>query len=638
MKTLDIICLGRAAVDLYGQQIGSTLEEMGSFAKYLGGSSANIAYGCSKLGLKSAMLSRVGDEHMGRFVRNELASVGVDVSHVITDKERLTALVILGIQDKETFPLIFYRNDCADMAVDIKDFSAEFIASSKALLITGTHFSTANTYNTSMKAIEYAKASDTKVIIDIDYRPVLWGLTGLGDGESRFIPSDDVSQHMQTILPYCDVIVGTEEEIHITGGSEDTITALKQIRKLSSSIIVLKLGPLGCTVISSDIPDSSANFEVIKGNKVDILNVLGAGDAFMSGFLRGYLRNLNLEKSANYANASGALVVSRHGCAPAIPSENELFYYLENSHNIPNPSQDKVLNHLHRISSRSGSRSEIFGFAFDHRKQLYDLAIECGEDPNRIVKLKKLFLNSIEDTIKKSKINENNVGVLIDDTYGEDALQSIAEKTWWIGRPVELPGSCPLEFEGGGLIGSKLQSWPLKHVVKCLLFYHPNDPIELKLTQEQRLKELYSACVQSGHQLLLEVIPPAEYGEDDTNISQTLKRFYHLGIKPDWWKLPALQDKSWKLISDIILEHDPHCQGVLLLGLSASMEAVKESFVYASKYEICKGFTVGRTIFYESAKEWMQNKISDQELVDSVASNYIELIKSWKKYREEGSK
>ncbi|MGE4575398.1 MAG: 5-dehydro-2-deoxygluconokinase [Candidatus Pseudothioglobus sp.] len=638
MKTLDIICLGRAAVDLYGQQIGSTLEEMGSFAKYLGGSSANIAYGCSKLGLKSAMLSRVGDEHMGRFVRNELASVGVDVSHVITDKERLTALVILGIQDKETFPLIFYRNDCADMAVDIKDFSAEFIASSKALLITGTHFSTANTYNTSMKAIEYAKASDTKVIIDIDYRPVLWGLTGLGDGESRFIPSDDVSQHMQTILPYCDVIVGTEEEIHITGGSEDTITALKQIRKLSSSIIVLKLGPLGCTVISSDIPDSSANFEVIKGNKVDILNVLGAGDAFMSGFLRGYLRNVNLEKSANYANASGALVVSRHGCAPAIPSENELFYYLENSHNIPNPSQDKVLNHLHRISSRSGSRSEIFGFAFDHRKQLYDLAIECGEDADRIVKLKKLFLNSIEDTIKKSNINENNVGVLIDDTYGEDALQSIAEKTWWIGRPVELPGSCPLEFEGGGLIGSKLQSWPLKHVVKCLLFYHPNDPIELKLTQEQRLKELYSACVQSGHQLLLEVIPPAEYGEDDTNISQTLKRFYHLGIKPDWWKLPALQDKSWKLVSDIILEHDPHCQGVLLLGLSASMEAVKESFVYASKYEICKGFTVGRTIFYESAKEWMQNKISDQELVDSVASNYIELIKSWKKYREEGSK
>ena len=638
MKKLDIICLGRAAVDLYGQQIGSTLEDMGSFAKYLGGSSANIAYGCSKLGLKSAMLTRVGDEHMGRFVRNELASVGVDVSHVVTDKERLTGLVILGIQDKETFPLIFYRKDCADMAVDIKDFTAEFIASSKALLITGTHFSSANTYSASMKAIEYAKAANTKVIVDIDYRPVLWSLTGLGDGESRFVPSDDVSQHIQTILPYCDVVVGTEEEIHIAGGSEDTITALKQIRKLSSTIIVLKLGPLGCTVITSDIPDSSANLEVIKGNQVEILNVLGAGDAFMSGFLRGYLRNESLEKSATYANASGALVVSRHGCAPAIPSEKELFYYLDNAHNIPSPSQDEALNHLHRVSLRRATRSEIFGFAFDHRKQLYDLAIECGEDPDQIAKLKKLFLSSIESTIKQINISERNVGVLIDDTYGEEALHSIAEKPWWIARPVELPGSRPLEFDGGGSIGSKLQSWPLTHVVKCLLFYHPDDPIELRLKQERQLKELYSACVQSGHQLLLEVIPPAESEEDASTIPQILKRFYHLGIKPDWWKLPALQDKSWQLASDIILSHDPHCQGVLLLGLSASMETVKESFAGASKYEICKGFAVGRTIFYEPAKQWMQHKISDQELVDSVAGNYIELIKAWKKYREENSK
>ena len=638
MKKLDIICLGRAAVDLYGQQIGSTLEDTGSFAKYLGGSSANIAYGCSKLGLKSAMLTRVGDEHMGRFVRNELASVGVDVSHVVTDKERLTGLVILGIQDRETFPLIFYRKDCADMAVDIKDFTAEFIASSKALLITGTHFSSANTYGTSMKAIEYAKAANTKVIVDIDYRPVLWGLTGLGDGESRFVPSDDVSQHIQTILPHCDVIVGTEEEIHIAGGSEDTITALRQIRKLSSAIIVLKLGPLGCTVIASDIPDSSASFMVIKGNQVEILNVLGAGDAFMSGFLRGYLRDESLEKSATFANASGALVVSRHGCAPAIPSEKELFYYLDNAHNIPNPSQDEALNHLHRVSLRSTTKSEIFGFAFDHRKQLYDLAIECGEDPDQIAKLKKLFLSSIENTIKEINISEGNVGVLIDDTYGEEALHSIAEKPWWIGRPVELPGSRPLEFEGALSIGSKLQSWPLTHVVKCLLFYHPDDPMELKLKQEQQLKELYSACVQSGHQLLLEVIPPAESEEDTSTIPQILERFYHLGIKPDWWKLPALQDKSWQLASDIILSHDPHCQGVLLLGLSASIGAVKESFAGAAKYDICKGFTVGRTIFYEPAKQWMQHKISDQELVDSVAGNYIELIKAWKKYREEISK
>ncbi|MDC0470283.1 5-dehydro-2-deoxygluconokinase [Candidatus Pseudothioglobus singularis] len=635
MKSIDIICLGRAAVDFYGQQIGSSLENMGSFAKYLGGSSANIAYGCSKLGLSSAMLTRVGNEHMGRFVRNELESVGVDTSHVITDKERLTGLVVLGIQDKETFPLIFYRKDCADMAISEEDFTKEFIASSRALLITGTHFSSDKTYQTSMKAIEYAKESDTQVIIDIDYRPVLWGLTELGDGESRFVASNDVSLHLQTILPYCDVIVGTEEEIHIAGGSEDTITALSKIRELSNSIIVLKLGPLGCTVITSNIPNSIDDFNVVKGNPVDILNVLGAGDAFMSGFLRGYLRGESLEKSANYANASGALVVSRHGCAPAIPGENELLYYIENAANIPDPTSDITLNHLHRVSFRSKEEQEIFGFAFDHRKQLADLAEMYGEGLSKITELKKLFIRSVENTIEKLNIPEKNIGVLIDDTYGEDTLNSIAEKAWWIGRPVELPGSRPLKFEGQQSIGSKLQSWPLSHVVKCLFYYHPDDSGELKTKQEQKVKELYFACIQSGHQLLLEVIPPSEYEMDEEIIPTVLKRFYDLEIKPDWWKLPALKDKSWVQVSDVINSYDPHCQGVLLLGLSAPIDTVRESFSVAAKYNICKGFTVGRTIFYEPAKLWMQHKISDQELVDSVSTNYNELIQSWKKYKEE---
>lgn len=635
MKSIDIICLGRAAVDFYGQQIGSSLENMGSFNKYLGGSSANIAYGCSKLGLNSAMLTRVGNEHMGRFVRNELESVGVDTSHVITDKERLTGLVVLGIQDKETFPLIFYRKDCADMAISENDFTQEFIASSSSLLITGTHFSSDNTYKTSMKAIEYAKASDTQVIVDIDYRPVLWGLTELGDGESRFVASNDVSQHLQTILPYCDVIVGTEEEIHIAGGSEDTVSALVKIRELSDSIIVLKLGPLGCTVITNEIPESADDFKVIRGNQVDILNVLGAGDAFMSGFLRGYLRGESLEKSAQFANASGALVVSRHGCAPAIPGEEELLYYLGNAAKIPNPITDLMLNHLHRVSFRSKEEPEIFGFAFDHRKQLLDLANKHGVDSKQINKLKNLFIKSTQKVIDKFNIPEKNIGVLIDDTYGEDALNSIAEKSWWIGRPVELPSSRPLMFEGHQSIGSKIQSWPLTHIVKCLFFYHPGDSEELKNKQEQKIKELYFACLQSGHQLLLEVIPPSEFENDESTIPKILQKFYDLEIKPDWWKLPSMKDNSWKQVSTIINTSDSHCQGVLLLGLSAPIDIVKESFDVAAKYTICKGFTVGRTIFYDPAELWMQNKITDEELVDSVSMNYIDLIKAWKKNREE---
>ena len=210
---------------------------------------------CSSDLLKPAMLTRVGDEHMGRFVRETLAAEGVDVSHVKTDPKRLTGLVILGIRDHDTFPLIFVRTDCADMAIADDDFDAEFIGKAKALVVTGTHFSRPDIDNTCRTAIRHAKAAGTKVVLDIDYRPVLWGLTSLGAGENRFVASANVSEHLQTIVPHCDLIVGTEEEVHIAGGSTDTLAALRKLRELSKATIVLKRGPQGCAVFPGPIPD-----------------------------------------------------------------------------------------------------------------------------------------------------------------------------------------------------------------------------------------------------------------------------------------------------------------------------------------------------------------------------------------------
>jgi 5-dehydro-2-deoxygluconokinase len=233
-RPLDLICVGRAAVDLYGEQVGGRLEDMQSFTKYLGGSPANTAVGVARLGLKPAMLTRVGDEHNGRFVRETLAAEGVDVSHVATDPKRLTALVFLGIQDRDTFPLVFYRDNCADMAISPDDFDAAFIASAKALLISGTHLSQPLTYESCTRAMTMAKAAGTRVVLDIDYRPVLWGLTSPGMGEQRFVPSGEVSAHLQTIVGQCDLVVGTEEEVHIAGGSTDTLAALRRLRELTA--------------------------------------------------------------------------------------------------------------------------------------------------------------------------------------------------------------------------------------------------------------------------------------------------------------------------------------------------------------------------------------------------------------------
>ena len=125
---LDVVTIGRSSVDLYGQQIGGRLEDMGTFSKAIGGSPTNTAFGAARLGLKTALITRVGDEPMGRFIRETLAAGGVETRGVITDPKRLTSLVILGVRDDKTFPLIFYRTDCADSAICEDDINEEFIA------------------------------------------------------------------------------------------------------------------------------------------------------------------------------------------------------------------------------------------------------------------------------------------------------------------------------------------------------------------------------------------------------------------------------------------------------------------------------------------------------------------------------
>lgn len=631
-KRLDVICLGRIAVDLYGQQIGARLEDMSTFSKYLGGSSGNVAYGTAIQGLRSGMLARVGDEHMGRFLREELERVGVDTQCLITDHDRLTALVLLGIKDKETFPLIFYRDNCADMALTPDDIDEEYIASSRALAITGTHLSHPDTRAAVIKALELAKKHGLRRALDIDYRPVLWGLTSLGDGETRFIESGKVTQELQEVLGHFDLIVGTEEEFHIAGGSTDTLEALRQVRKQTSATLVCKRGALGCSVFENEIAGSWDQVALHTGVRVDVLNVLGAGDAFMSGLLRGYLNDEGWDKACQYANACGALVVSRHGCAPAMPTKLELDDYISRATSIARPDKDSRLNHLHRATTRKLEWKELCVFAFDHRKQLEDIAREVGADTNRIPQLKLLLLEGARQAAQEAGLT-NNRGILADTTYGQDALNAVTGEGWWIGRPIELPGSRPLRLEHGD-IGTQLISWPLEHVVKCLVFYHPADPIALRLEQEALVHEVYEACSKSGHDLLLEIILPQDNPDKkEVHYASIVERFYALGIKPDWWKLPSLKPESWKQISNLIDINDPLCRGIVILGLDAPEAELKQGFADAADIPWVKGFAVGRTIFAAPSMGWLGNKFTDAELIEEVKKNYLNLIRFWREYR-----
>lgn len=632
-KTFDLICLGRAAVDFYGEQIGGRLEDVRSFAKYLGGSSANLAAGSSRLGLRVSMLTRVGDEHMGRFVREALQREGVDVSHVATDASRLTASVVLGIEGPSAYPHIFFRENCADMAVSARDFDEAYIASSRAVAVTGTHLSTAETRAAVEQAFRWARANRTQVILDIDYRPVLWKLTNAGQGESRFIASLEATKALQSVLPDCDLVVGTEEEVRIAGGSDDVLASLRAIRRKTHATIVLKRGPAGCSIIAGEIPAKLGDLQTIAGFPVEVLNVLGAGDAFLSGFLSGWLRGRPLAECARLGNACGALVVSRHGCTPAMPSAVELQEFLRRAATLRRPDLDIELAHLHEATTTRRPRESLYVLAFDHRRQLEELADEHGAPRTSIAAFKDLIARAVERVAAGTRDREH-LGVIVDARHGSAVLNRLTSQNFWIGRPIETPGSRPIAFDPPDNVGLHLTRWPVEHVIKCLVFFHPDDPIELRLAQERQIRTLNEAARALDRELLLEIICSGRgLPIDDATAARALTRIYNLGVRPAWWKLEAQSHASWSRIAEIIERRDPHCNGVLMLGLDASERALQVAFESAAAIPVCKGFAVGRSIFNPAARAWFGGTMSDDEVVGDIAARYERLIESWRSLR-----
>ncbi len=617
-RALDLICLGRASVDLYGEQLGGRLEDMASFAKYVGGCPTNVSVGASRLGLKSALITRVGDEHMGRFIRETLIREGVDVSHVKTDPERLTALVILGIRDRDTFPLIFYRTDCADMAIQGTDFDARFIASARALLVTGTHFSTPQVADASLKAMRLAKAAGTRIVLDIDYRPVLWGLTGLGEGEERFVADAAVTARMESIVGDCDLIVGTEEEVRIAGGAGDTVAALRRVRDLSGATLVLKRGPLGCVVFPGAIPDDLDAGIAGEGFRVDIYNVLGAGDAFLSGFLRGWFRGEAIERCCTFANACGAFTVSRHGCAPAIPTWVELSDFLANGSVHYRLRDDTRINHLHWATTRHDEWGQIGAVDFDDDERLETLAARDKPTGGGLAGFKGLIWQAVRQAANR----DASAGIVADDGSGQDALFAAAGTGTWIARAIDAADAN---------LAVALREWPVEHVVKCSIAAPPlgGDLLPERLAA---LAALHEACRATHHELFLTVDAPQGEapGAADGRAAGVIAAVYGAKVLPDWWGVPPrLDDDAWRAVDDAVTANDPHCRGVLLL-LGDEEAGLEHAVRTARAHPICQGFVAGRAIFGDTGEAWFGGAIDDAAAVAAMAERYGWIVRLWR--------
>lgn len=624
-RMLDLICVGRTCVDLYAEQEGAPLEDVQSFRKYVGGSATNIAFGTARLGVKSSMLTRVGDEHMGRFVRQTLAENGVDVSHVRSDPEHLTPYVLLAVREIEDFPRIFAYGDAADLALEQEDFDPDYIGSSKALLITGTPLSRSGSRAATSKAVEAAKEAGTKIAFDVDYRPVFWGVASHEQGGEMFVESEEVTQTYQSVLPECNLVVGTEEEIRIAGGSTDTVEALRNIRELSDATIVLKVGAMGAVVFPEEIPDDIEDGISVPGFPVEVFNSVGAGDAFMSGFMSGWLEDEAPEECLRLGNACGAIVVSRHGCSPAMPTREELKYFLSLAEKPRSLKDDDWLNHLHRTTTRN-EPEKLHVLAVDHRWQVEEMAEEVGADYERLHHLKDL----LGQTFQRLAEDHSAAGVLLDDVYGEKALEKVTGGDAWVARAVEVARSRPVQFAGGPNVAATLRTWPEEHVVKCMVYCHPQDDPDMKNTQEQRVVQLFDACVKAEHELLVEIQAPGDMSYEEGDVASLIERFYELGVRADWWKLPPDTDPAvWERIGDTVREHDPYCAGLLVLGQGLSEEKLVEGFAAAATEPLCKGFAVGRSIYAKPAWSWLAGDSTDEEFMDLVVANYERMITLW---------
>jgi len=385
-------------------------------------------------------------------------------------------------------------------------------------------------------------------------------------------------------------------------------------------------------VFPDSVPDDIDEGIVAPGFPVEVYNVLGAGDAFMGGYLRGWLRDEPIEECCRLGNACGAIVVSRHGCAPAMPTWPELELFFAARELKFRLREDTQLEHVHWATTRAGTYEDLMVLAIDHRSQFEDLAAEVGADREQISRFKTLGLRAVVAVAQ----GDARFGVLLDGRYGFEALTQAADHPYWVGRPIELPRSRPLEFESSADVATELAAWPLNHVVKCLVLYHPDDEPDLRDSQDLQLKRLFDACRKTRHELLIEVILPSGMPVDAHTAARAISCIYEIGVRPDWWKLePSSSAATWKNIERAIARGDPYCRGVVLLGLSAPHSELAASFAVAAPFKIVKGFAVGRTIFGEIAREWFRGVTGDEAAVKRMAANLSALVSAWRHVRAE---
>lgn len=302
----DVLAIGRCGVDVYPLQIGVGLQDVETFGKFLGGSAANVAVAAARLGNRSALISGVGADPFGKYVSAELTRLGVDNRYVVTNDEYPTPVTFCEIFPPDDFPLYFYRRPKApDLQISAADIDADAVRSARLYWSTVTGLSEEPSRSAHFAAWEIRNRAPLTVL-DLDYRPMFW------DSPTA------ATEQVQKALRHVTVAVGNREECQIAVGESNPHKAAEALLDVGVELAIVKQGPRG---VLGKTKHSSVT---VPPNEVDVVNGLGAGDAFGGSLCHGLLHGWSLEKTLRYANAAGAIVASRLECSTAMPTAAEV--------------------------------------------------------------------------------------------------------------------------------------------------------------------------------------------------------------------------------------------------------------------------------------------------------------------------
>jgi 5-dehydro-2-deoxygluconokinase len=303
----DVLAMGRSSIDLYAHEIGRPMADVRSFDAYVGGCPTNVSVGTRRLGLRSALLTAVGDDQVGDFVVAFLERERVETRFIPRKPGHRTSAVLMAIQPPDRFPLTFYRDNCADRELTVDDVARAPVGESRIVFVTGTGLSHEPARAATFAAAATARKAGVPVVVDVDYRADQW------NAPVAF------ATEVQQLLRSATIAVGTEEELQAATGTSNPAESAAILIDLGVEAVVLKRGARGSTIFRRGLPPAD-----VAPFPVEVLNVLGAGDAFASGFLYGYLQAWPLERAARLGNACGAIVVTRHGCANFMPTLDDV--------------------------------------------------------------------------------------------------------------------------------------------------------------------------------------------------------------------------------------------------------------------------------------------------------------------------